>query len=247
MANSGEKVQDAERSKKLLHLRDLFKALPISLPTVSNAPKPDDPNQLRNVYSVFSSFQPDSDWLEKTDDLAGAVTKIFKLVFGWNAECDRELTFAARGKDVEAIVDVLQEYTGHPECQGNLAPLDLWIDRMIEMAKATHARHAGKRASPIVTHIYLPILNHCVHLQNDASIMADPDKKRAQKSDNPKGPPTAAIPSERAPARDVTATRTLKKADTTRTKRKRKDPASVCGANVVLVLDHNLELMPPQR
>lgn len=154
MADCGEKAQDTERCRKLLHLRDLLKALPISLPTVSNAPKPDEPNHLRNVYSVFSSFQPDSDWFEKTDDLTGAVTKIFKLVFGWNAERDRELMFAACGKDVEAIVDVLQKYTGHPECQGNLAPLDLWIDRMIEMAKATHTSHAGKRASPIVTHIY---------------------------------------------------------------------------------------------
>lgn len=43
----------------------------------------------------------------------GAVTKVFKSAFGWNADQDRatHAQFIARGKDVEAIIDLLEKYS----------------------------------------------------------------------------------------------------------------------------------------
>ena len=69
----------------------------------------------------------------------GAVTKVFKSAFGWNADQDRatHAQFIARGKDVEAIIDVLEKYSTHPECLNNLGPLDIWLEQLLEMAEVT--------------------------------------------------------------------------------------------------------------
>jgi len=131
--------------KKITHLRSLLQTLPSSLPAQS-CTVADGSEKTRDNYSIFIGFQPDQDWYEKTDDLPGAVTKVFKKVFGWNADKDKATTFLARGKEVEAIADVLQEYSVHPDCQGNIGLLDIWIDRMIVMAEETHS-HPPKAVS----------------------------------------------------------------------------------------------------
>lgn len=127
---------------KIPHLRDLLRGLPSSLPTHSKPVDPANPRQMRNVYSIFSSFQPDQEWLEATEDLPGSVGKIFKLVFGWNTDRDKATTFNARGKDIDAIADVLEQYLQHPQCQGNFGILGEWVDRMIIMAEETCTSHA---------------------------------------------------------------------------------------------------------
>jgi hypothetical protein len=101
----------SKRSQDIARLRDLIKNLPSSLPIHSAPVNRADPTQMRNVYPVFSSFEPDADWLERTDDLMGAVTRVFKSVFGWNADQDRATVFIACGKDVEVIIDVLEKYS----------------------------------------------------------------------------------------------------------------------------------------
>lgn len=89
---------------------------------------------------MFNSFQPDLEWLEETGDLTAAVMRIFKKVFGWNADRDRAVVFTAHGKDVEAMVDVLEKYTTDTECLKNIGPLDAWLEQMIKMAEATHSQ-----------------------------------------------------------------------------------------------------------
>ena len=118
-------------------LRGLLRNLPSSLPTESRHVDPENPRDLRDVYSIFPSFQPDQEWLEATEDLPGSVGKVFKLVFGWNTDHKKATAFVSRGKDVEAIADVLEEYLQHPECQGNFGLLGKWVDRMIAMAENT--------------------------------------------------------------------------------------------------------------
>ena len=71
--------------------------------------------------------------------MPGSVGEIFKLVFGWNTDCDKAVVFNACRKDVEAIVDVLAQYLEHPECQGNFGLLGEWVDHMITMAEKTHS------------------------------------------------------------------------------------------------------------
>ena len=108
--------------------------------TLNIAVKPVDlanPWQMRDVYSVFLSFQPDQEWLEATEDLPGSVGKIFKLIFGWNTNSDKVTTFNARGKDIDAIADVLEQYLRHTQCQGNFGILGEWVDQMIIMAEET--------------------------------------------------------------------------------------------------------------
>ena len=124
----------------IAQLRSLIRNLPITLPTQSTSFNADDPTCLQNVYSVFNSFQLDLEWLEETGDLTAAVTRIFKKVFSWNADCDRAVVFMACGKDVEAMVDVLEKYTTDTECLKNTGPLDAWLERMIKMAEATHSQ-----------------------------------------------------------------------------------------------------------
>ena len=135
--------QGADVLKKITRLRTLLQTLPSLLPTQSCT---EGSEKTRDNYSTFIGFQPDQDWYENTDDLPGAVTKVFKKVFGWNADKDKATTFLARGKEVEAIADALQEYSVHPDCQGNIGLLDIWIDRMIEMAEETHS-HPPKAVS----------------------------------------------------------------------------------------------------
>ena len=101
---------------KIPRLCSLLKGLPSSLPTESRRADPANP---RDLNSIFPLFQPDQEWLETTEDLPGSVGKMFKLVFGWNT--DRE-------KDTEAIVDVLEQYLRHPGCQGNFGLLGEWVD-----------------------------------------------------------------------------------------------------------------------
>jgi len=69
---------------KIPSLWELLQTLPTSLLLTSKSVDPKDPSNLHDVYSVFLSFQPDQDWLETTEDLPGAVGKVFKQVFGWN-------------------------------------------------------------------------------------------------------------------------------------------------------------------
>lgn len=118
-------------------LRSLLKGLPSSLPTESRHADPANPRDLRDVYSIFPSFQPDQEWLETTEDLPGSVGKMFKLVFGWNTDREKATVFVSRGKDVEAIADVLEQYLQHPGCQGNFGLLGEWVDRMIVIAENT--------------------------------------------------------------------------------------------------------------
>jgi hypothetical protein len=135
-----DSLEASKRQKDIAQLRDLIRNLPTTLPTQSTLFNADNPTHLRNVYSVFNSFQPDLEWLEETDDLTAAVTRVFKKVFGWNADRDRAVVFTARGKDVEAMVDVLEKYTTDNECLKNIGPLDAWLERMITMAEATHSQ-----------------------------------------------------------------------------------------------------------
>jgi len=134
-----DSLEASKRQKYIAQLRDLIRNLPIALPTQSTPFNADDPTHLRNVYSVFNSFQPDLEWLEETGDLTAAVTRVFKKVFGWNADRDRAVVFTARGKDVEAMVDVLEKYSTDTECLKNIGSLDVWLERMIKMAEATHS------------------------------------------------------------------------------------------------------------
>jgi len=126
---------------KIPLLREQLKGLPTSLPFASKLIDPKDPANLRDVYGVFSSFQPDQDWLEKTEDLPGAVGKVFKQVFGWNADRDKAEVFSTRGKDVEEIADVLEVYLKCDECQGNYGLLGEWVNHMHSMAEKTHEVH----------------------------------------------------------------------------------------------------------
>ena len=90
------------------HLRSLLQNLPSSLPTKSRHANPANPRDLRDVYSIFLSFQPDQEWLEATEDLPGSINKMFKLVFGWSTDHEKATAFVSRGKDVEAIADMLE-------------------------------------------------------------------------------------------------------------------------------------------
>ena len=113
---------------KIPSLRKLLKTLPTSLPLTCRSIDPQGPENLRDVYSVFLSFQPDQDWLEKTEDLPGSVGKVFKRVFGWNADHDAAEVFCSHGKEVEAIADVLELYLEHNKCQGNYGLLGEWVN-----------------------------------------------------------------------------------------------------------------------
>lgn len=145
MADNGDKEQasrpqGADIAKKISRLRTLLQTLPSSLPTQSSTLTTNGSEKVRDNYSLFIDFQPDLQWYEKTDDLPGSVTKIFKQVFGWNTDKDKATTFLARGKEVEAIADVLRDYSVHPDCQGNIGLIDVWVDRITEMAEETHSQ-----------------------------------------------------------------------------------------------------------
>ena len=116
-------------------LRSLLNGLPSFLPTESRHADPANPRDLRDVYSIFPLFQPDQEWLKTMEDLPGSVGKMFKLVFGWNTDCKKATVFVSRGKDIEAIADVLEQYLRHPGCQGNFGLLGKWVDQMIAMVE----------------------------------------------------------------------------------------------------------------
>ena len=99
-----------------VYLKILLDKLPAGLPMGSQEDFP------------FKGFQPNPDKVE--DSLSGAVSDVFKNVFGWG----EATAIKARGPNVAAAADVLATYLIHKDCQGNLAPITTWVDKLTMMA-----------------------------------------------------------------------------------------------------------------
>lgn len=100
----------------IAYLKVLLAKLPSDLPIGSEEAFP------------FKEFQPNPDKLE--DSLSGAVSDVFKHAFGWGEAS----AIKARGPNVEPAADVLAKYLIHKDCQGNLAPISAWVEKLTTMA-----------------------------------------------------------------------------------------------------------------
>lgn len=114
----------------IVHLKILLAKLPSDLPIGSEKDFP------------FKQFQPNPD--KSDDSLSGAVSDVFKRVFGWG-EASK---IKARGPHVEAAAEVLAKYLVHKDCQSNLAPISAWVEKLSTMATLTYEAKKQKPVRP---------------------------------------------------------------------------------------------------
>ncbi|QRV97090.1 hypothetical protein RhiJN_25109 [Ceratobasidium sp. AG-Ba] len=103
----------------IAHLRQALQELPADLPLGSHRQYP------------FAPFSYDQNRLESTEDLAGTVSCVFKQAFGWRA--DSPLVLKARGTQIEATANVLEEYI--TKCPENSAILVKWAEDLLKAAR----------------------------------------------------------------------------------------------------------------
>jgi hypothetical protein len=89
-------------AQQLQELRKLLARLPSSLP---------EPSAATTRYP-FINFEPDLEFLERTESELGAVNESLKSIFGWKSRTtgDKTLPILERGKNICAVADVLEHY-----------------------------------------------------------------------------------------------------------------------------------------
>ena len=115
----------------------------------------------QSAYSIFLNFSLDLDFLERTEDEAGACNEIMKAIFGFEARTtgDGILTITECGPSVCAMVDIfawmLDKFKGN-------AVIEKWLDDIIAGLQKTY-NNTGIPVSQLGTTqvVLLIILNHC--------------------------------------------------------------------------------------
>lgn len=89
-------------TRELRELRKLLACLPSSLP---------EPGPEATRYP-FIGFEPDLEFLERTESELGAVNESLKAAFGWKSRSsgDKIIPIFERGKHICAVADVLEHY-----------------------------------------------------------------------------------------------------------------------------------------
>jgi len=117
-------MEPEERKAKLKKLSLYLRRLPPSLAVIDSFSR----------YN-FQDFSPDPDWVEKIGTVEGAVNRELEVRLGTRA--NGPIEFVERGPAVEALVDVLDQYTGTFPHDGLLAK---WIDDALAGVMHTYSK-----------------------------------------------------------------------------------------------------------
>jgi hypothetical protein len=145
---------ESATTRQLRELRRLLARLPSSLP---------EPGPEATQYP-FVGFQPDLEFLERTESELGAVNESLKAAFGWKSRSsgDKIIPIVERGKHICAVADVLERYlAAHP---GD-AVLMKWVADLSDAA-----RNAIQKGNEMVierrTNVPLIIINLQMQLRS---------------------------------------------------------------------------------